>query len=291
MNERHDAGLNRRQLIAAAAATLTATQAGAGAHDRSTGDPDEIRIDTTPRRELTGSVLITGSNRGIGLELARNYAERGWRVVATARKPDKAADLQAIAADNPQVTIERLDLLDHDSIDAVAAKLDGEPIDVLLNNAAILGEPNDQLLGDFNYDLLARIMATNVAGPMKMAEAFLPHVERSKQKKIVAITSAQGSIGTLRSPAIPFYNMSKSALNMGMASNALALKRRGITVALVSPGAVDTDMMNLALDRAGVTFELLTPQQSAEMVINVIDNYGLDITGSFLSHTGVQIPW
>ena len=78
---------------------------------------------------------------------------------------------------------------------------------------------------------------------------------------------------------------------MGMRSNSKALKKRGITVALISPGAVDTDMMNLALDRAGVKFKLMTPQQSAEAVINVIDQYGLDLTGTFMSHRGTEIPW
>ena len=97
----------------------------------------------------------------------------------------------------------------------------------------------------------------------------------------------------MRSPTLVFYNTSKAALNMGMRLNARALKKRGITVALVSPGAVDTDMMNLALDRAGARgrLRLLTPAQSAEAVINVIDQYGLDLTGTFMSHKGDVIPW
>jgi short-subunit dehydrogenase len=78
---------------------------------------------------------------------------------------------------------------------------------------------------------------------------------------------------------------------MIMRSNSRALKKKGVTVALISPGAVDTDMMNLALDRAGVKFKLLTPQQSAEAVINVIDQYGLELSGRFVSHTGTEIPW
>jgi NAD(P)-dependent dehydrogenase (short-subunit alcohol dehydrogenase family) len=124
-----------------------------------------------------------------------------------------------------------------------------------------------------------------------MAEAFVAQVEASEQKKIVAITSTQGSISSLRSPGLVFYNMSKTALNMGMKSNSKALKKRGITVALISPGAVDTDMMNLALERAGVRFKLLTPVQSAEAVTTVIDGYGLEQTGTFLSHKGESIPW
>jgi NAD(P)-dependent dehydrogenase (short-subunit alcohol dehydrogenase family) len=250
-----------------------------------------IKLDPDRRSDVTGTVLITGTNRGIGLELTRNYAERGWTVIATARKPDKADALNAIAEKYPRVTVEQLDLLDHARIDALANKYKDTPIDVLLNNAAMLGEPNDQNFGGFDYDLMERIFAVNVIGPMKMAEAFAASVEQSEQKKIVAITSSQGSISSVRSSSIVFYNISKAALNMGMRSNSKGLKKRGITVAIVSPGAVDTDMMNLALDRAGVKFKLLTPQQSAEAVINVIDQYGLDLTGTFMSHTGTVIEW
>jgi len=230
-------------------------------------DDAAIKLDPDQRSDVTGTVLITGTNRGIGLELTRNYAERGWTVIATARKPAKADALNAIAEKYPRVTVEQLDLLDHARIDALANKYKDTPIDVLLNNAAMLGEPNDQNFGGFDYDLMERIFAVNV------------------------ITSSQGSISSVRSSSIVFYNISKAALNMGMRSNSKGLKKRGITVAIVSPGAVDTDMMNLALDRAGVKFKLLTPQQSAEAVINVIDQYGLDLTGTFMSHQGGVIPW
>ena len=269
--------ISRRDLIAGAAAGI-ATQSLSGG---------ELKAE-----ELTAAtVLITGSNRGIGLELARNYVQRGWRVIGTARRPEAADDLQAIAADHPNLQIERLDVLDHAMIDSLAEKLSDLPIDVLLNNAAILGEPNDQNFGSLDYDLFARVMATNVYGPLKMAEAFTDHVERSNQKKIVAITSAQGSITMLRGSGIVIYNTSKAALNMSMRSTAMALKPRGITVALISPGAVDTDMMNLALDRAGVRFPLLEAANSAAMVIDMIDNYGLDMTGTFRSHDDEEYPW
>ncbi len=262
-----------------------------GGHTGPTKPKAEISIDATKRSEATGTVLVTGSNRGIGLELTRNYARRGWKVIATARKPDKAVELNEIAAEYDNVLVEQMDLTDHAGIDALAERLKDTAIDVLLNNAAVLGEPNDQNLGSFDYDLFRQVIDVNVIGTTKMVEAFLPHVENSEQKKIVAITSTQGSISSVRSGSIAFYNTSKAALNMIMRSSSRALKKQGITVALVSPGAVDTDMMNLALDRAGVSFKLLTPQQSAEAVINVIDQYGLDITGSFVSHTGTEIPW
>ena len=263
----------------------------AGGHTGPKQPQAEINIDASKRSDVTGTVLVTGSNRGIGLELARNYAMRGWNVIATARKPETATELQAIAAEYDNVLVEQMDLLDHAGIDALAERLKDVPIDVLLNNAAILGEPNDQNLGSFDYELFGRVIDVNVIGTTKMAEAFLPHVEKSDMKKIVAITSTQGSIASVRSGSIAFYNTSKAALNMIMRSNSRALKNKGVTVALISPGQVDTDMMNLALDRAGVSFELLTPQQSAEAVINVIDQYGLELSGRFVAHTGTEIPW
>ena len=268
---------SRRELIAGTAAGIAAQSLA--------GSELKAEESTSP------TVLITGSNRGIGLELARNYTQRGWHVIGTARRPEAADDLKAIAADNPNLQIEQLDVLDHAMIDDLAERLSDVPIDVLLNNAAILGEPNDQNFGSLDFDLFARVMATNVFGPLKMAEAFTNNVEQSDQKKIVAITSGQGSIGMLRGPGIVIYNTSKAALNMSMRSTSMALKPRGITVALISPGAVDTDMMNLALDRAGVRFPLLKPADSAAMVIEMIDNYDLDMSGSFMSHEGKEYPW
>ncbi|HJP38597.1 MAG TPA: SDR family oxidoreductase [Gammaproteobacteria bacterium] len=269
---------------------ITATLA-TGIMSATAAETPAVKLDPAQRSDVTGTVLITGSNRGIGLELARNYAERGWTVIATARRPASADALNEIASHHPRVTVERLDLLDHAGIDALAEKYRHIPIDVLLNNAAILGEPNDQLFGSLDYDLMNRVFAVNVIGSMKVAEAFAGSVEQSKLKKIVAITSTQGSISSVRMPGLVFYKLSKAALNMSMRSNSKSLKKRGVTVALVSPGAVDTDMMNLALDRAGVKFKLLTPQQSAEAVINIIDQYGPDLTGTFMSHTGSVIPW
>lgn len=262
----------------------------AGGHGR-TQRPEDILVDPAKRTDITGTVLITGANRGIGLAMARNYAERGWTVIATARKPDKADDLNAIAADNPKVSVERLDLLDQAQVDALAAKYKGQPIDVLLNNAAILGAPDEQELGNYNMDLFLRVMNTNVAGPLRMTQAFLDNVAASSQKKIVAITSVQGSITFAGRASIPFYNSSKSALNMVMRSVQAAVKDQEITVALISPGAVDTNMMQEAMGGRNVRLRLMDPADSAEAVINIIDQYGFDLSGTFMSHRGAKIPW
>ncbi len=277
--------------IALLAAALPTQTALAGGHTGGAA-PDRL-FDPAKRSELRGTVLVTGANRGIGLALAKNYAERGWTVIATARSPGKADDLNALAATNDNVTVERMDLLDHASIDALAAKLRDVPIDVLLNNAAIMGDAAVQDFGKYDYEEMAKVFAVNVAGTLKMTEAFVDHVAASDQKKIVGITSVQGSIGSLRDPLIPFYKMSKTALNMGMSSVAKIVKRKKITIALISPGAVDTRMMNAALEHAnyqGKSF-MITTAESAEAVINVIDQYERKHSGMFLAHTGEVLPW
>jgi NAD(P)-dependent dehydrogenase (short-subunit alcohol dehydrogenase family) len=264
----------------------------AGGHIQKWPQKPDIKLDPTLRSEITGTVLVTGSNRGIGLRLATNYAERGWKVIATARKPKKAVALNELADKYPNVSIEYLDLLDHKGIDKLAKKLRDVPIDVLLNNAAMLGDPAAQDFGKLDYELMEQVYAVNTVGTMKMAEAFFEQVVASDQKKIVAITSLQASLGAMREPLIPFYKMSKTALNMGMKSTAKRVKRKKVTVALISPGAVDTEMMNSALDHAGFKGNfLITPEESAEAVINIIDQYDLKMTGTFMSHRGDVIPW
>ncbi|MGI9329666.1 MAG: SDR family oxidoreductase [Gammaproteobacteria bacterium] len=267
-----------------------AGQAIAGGHGRAPS-PEDILMDPAKRTEISGTVLITGANRGIGLEMARNYAKRGWTVIATARKPEKAADLNAIAAEYDKVSVEQLDVLDDGQVQALATKYADKPIDVLLNNAAILGAKEGQNLGEYDFQLFQRVMNTNVAGPLRVAEAFLENVAASEQKKIVAITSVQGSLTLIRSDTIQFYNSSKSALNMNMRAVSAAVKDQGITVALISPGAVDTDMMRSALAGSNFRMRLLTPADSAEAVINIIDQYGFDMSGTFMSHRGTKIPW
>lgn len=267
-----------------------AGQAIAGGHGRAPR-PEDILLDPAKRTDITGTVLITGANRGIGLEMARNYAKRGWTVIATARKPAKAADLNAIAAEYDNVAVEQVDVLNQAQVDALAAKYKGKPIDVLLNNAAILGAPDEQKFGAYDFALFQRVMNTNVAGPLRMAQAFADNVAASEQKKIVAITSVQGSIALIRGDTIQFYNASKSALNMSMRAVSAAVKKQGVTVALISPGAVNTDMMREALGNSNVRMRLLTPADSAEAVINVIDQYGFDMSGTFMDHRGTKIPW
>jgi len=231
------------------------------------------------------TVLITGSNRGIGLEIARVYAERGWHVLATARNPEAADELKAIRAGHPKLEIVQLDVTDHARIDELAAEYANRPIDILINNAGISGGHDNAKFGQMNYETYYRVHAVNVVGPTKMAEAFLPSIELSEQKKIINITSGQGSIGKTWG-CCTFYRSSKAALNMMMRNLSIELKKKGVTVGLISPGFVKTDFtpgLDLPM--------MITPEESAAKVVAVIDGYDLEDTGTFLGKDGQTWPW
>ena len=231
------------------------------------------------------TVLITGSSRGIGLEITRQYAMKGWNVIATCRTPSNAADLQAIADEFSNVTIEQLDVTDFEMIDGLAEKYRDQPIDVLLNNAGISGGRENQQFGNLQYEVYNQVMAVNVLGPLKMVETFMPNVEASDQKKIINISSGQGSISSTFGGQY-FYRASKAALNMVMRSLAVEKKKAGITIGLVSPGFVRTDFTK------GLDFPMMiTPQESGAAVVAVIDNYGLKETGTHVRHTGELQKW
>ncbi len=206
----------------------------------------------------TPTVLITGANRGIGLELARQYADRGWNVIATTRRPADdpgLAELRAIAAKHPQLVIERIDVTDSGMIRGVAAKYREQPIDVLINNAAAVEDtfaadmkaaqvPYDRI----DFDAARHDFDVNALGPMRMVQAFSPNVEHSEQKKIATITSLAGSFTRgLPGATAMNYSASKAALNKYMVMLAFAMKPKGVLVGLFQPIFVASkkDMANL----------------------------------------------
>jgi NAD(P)-dependent dehydrogenase (short-subunit alcohol dehydrogenase family) len=238
------------------------------------------------------TVLITGSNRGIGLELTKQYAEQGWDVIATTRNPKDAAELQALAKTHKAIKVEALDVSDFAAIDALAAKLKGTKIDVLINNAGILGgEPDTQKLGSVDYKAMEQVYKTNAVAPVKMSEAFLEHVAASDQKKIVVITSGTASLTNVKQGNffVPLYSyrMSKTAVNMAFRVMAAELAPRGIFVGILAPGMVETRL----LQQAGSGGRGITADKSVAGVMKNIENLNAQTSGQYIIYTGDTVPW
>lgn len=231
------------------------------------------------------TVLVTGANRGIGLELARQYAERGWKVIATARKPEEATELAAIAKAHPLVVVEKLDVTDFAQIDALAAKYASAPIDVLIHNAGISGNRDTQRFGNMDFDDFRHVLDTNAIGPLKLTEALWPSVLLGAQKKVVTISSSEGSMGMLNAARLYWYRASKATVNMLMLNLAYDVKKQGVAVALVNPGPVETDFMK------GVRMPLQKPAESVGKVIGIIDRLSVETTGKFWDYDGGEVPW
>jgi NAD(P)-dependent dehydrogenase (short-subunit alcohol dehydrogenase family) len=247
---------------------------------------------------LVPVALVTGSDRGIGLALTQEFAARGWKVIATCRDPARAQALKDFAATHPAVAIEALDVGDNNAIDALAAKYQGQPIDALVNNAGITGDFTAQRLSTLDSDAFQQVLRVNAYAPLRMARAFLDSVSVSHQKKIIAISSGAGSLFT--APAAPdsyYYNMSKSALNMGMRLLQNDVRSRGVLVGIVSPGPVDTDMQkayraNAAQAGKPMTMPAIAPADSARALVNYVEGLAADKAGRFWSaYTGQEVAW
>ncbi len=241
----------------------------------------------------TPTILITGSNRGMGLEFASQFATKGWNVIATCRNPSKADALNALAAEDPNVTIEELDVLEHGEIDALAQKYEGQPIDVLLSNAGILGGFENQIFGQLNYEIFNDIMRTNALGPLKLAEAFIDNIAASDQKKIMTVSSTAGSFThpEINMGGLPFYRASKSATNMIMHSLSKDLASREIIVGILSPPLTRNDEIRKAEEERGIKLPAVEPEESVRGLIEVIESFTLGQSGSFINYTGDVEPW
>ena len=273
----------RRELL-----RLAAGLAAAAATDSVLAETDTEVLpmpdDTRP------AVLITGANRGLGFEFSRIYADQGWRVIATCRRPASADALNELAKQHDAVDIEALDVADHESVDRLAARYRQVPVDVLLNNAGISGGGSEtQVFGRLQYEVFDDVMRVNAIGPLKMAEAFRDHVRASEQKKIITVSSSQGSIASVRVPMLYWYRSSKSAVNMMMTNLALQLKRRGVIVGLVTPGVTATDFIDDATKKRipGIR----EPAVAAADMVRNIERFTLENTGTFFNYDGEIIPW
>jgi NAD(P)-dependent dehydrogenase (short-subunit alcohol dehydrogenase family) len=237
------------------------------------------------------TVLVTGSNRGLGLEFVRQYAAAGWTVIATARDPQAAPELRELAGKYKTIQLEKLDVLDNAAIASLAAKYQGHPIDVLLNNAGVLGDMTAQTLGALDYQEFEDVMAVNGFAPLRMAEAFREHVAASTRKQIVSLTSRSGIISLPGARGPYFYRASKTALNMVMRVLADDLRARGIVVALVSPPPTDTEMLRALIGPQNASFQARPPDVVAAL-LKVIDGLTMAKSGEAPNYfDGTVLPW
>ena len=243
------------------------------------------------------TILITGANRGIGLELVRQYSARDWRIIATARDVASATDLQALAKGDPDITIEKLDVTDHAGVDALAVKYKDQPIDVLLSNAGKTPRYMSAMKGaaTIDFDEALNSYQINALGPAKLIADFLPHVQKSTQKKIAVISSKAGSFAEGPKMSMMYeYRASKAALNMIVYTLSYETAKKGVIIAAISPGSVDTKAVEGELGY-GTNLKqpgAISPGDSVAGIIKVIDNLTPAQNGQFLDYKdGRIIPW
>lgn len=224
------------------------------------------------------AVLITGANRGIGLEFARQYAADGYRVYGACRRPEETTDLGAIDGD---VAVHRLDVTDLATIEGLARTLDGEAIDILINNAGVLAR--GQRAGEVDYAAWELELKTNTIGPIAVARALLPHLRRGEGRRLAFLSSTLGSIASNNSGAYYLYRSSKAGLNAAVRSLAHEIAPEGMIALLLHPGWVRTDM--------GGPNATLTPKDSVAGMRRVIERAGPADSGRFLGYEGREIPW
>jgi NAD(P)-dependent dehydrogenase (short-subunit alcohol dehydrogenase family) len=235
-------------------------------------------------RPIMKTLLITGANRGIGLEFCNQYAAAGWRVLACCRDPGKADALNRLAARHPDlVKVHALDVTNHAQIEQLARTLSDETIDLLINDAGVYPDAGRGGFGHTYYAGWMNAFSINTMAPLKMVEAFVERIARSKLKLIVTITSQMGSIDDNSSGGSYLYRSSKAAANMVVKSLAVDLKEKGITSVAFNPGWVKTDM--------GGPNAMIPVEQSVADMRKVIAGLTLADTGKFIGNDGVVIPW
>lgn len=223
------------------------------------------------------TVLITGANRGIGLEFARQYAAEGWRVIATCRRPDRARELAALG-----VEMRALDVADAAGIDELARWLGDAPIDLLINNAGIYGKESLRL-GAIDVDEWLAVLRVDAIAPIKVTEALMDNLAASPRPVVANITSKMGSIADNASGAAYSYRSAKAALNAASKSLAVDLAGRGVVVVVLHPGWVQTDM--------GGAGALISPATSVHGLRSVIARCAMADSGRFFAYDGTEVPW
>ena len=233
-------------------------------------------------------ILITGTNKGLGLEFVKQYLERDNEVIATCRIPKKAGELKKLSKEFPKMlTVLKLDAADPESRNSLHKIVEQsfDSIDMLINNAGIIsgGLKDRYVLSDMEQEDISKVFDVNAIAPLMMAELFIDLLEKSNKPKIINISSRMGSISEKTSTSNYSYCASKSALNMFTRMLSNDLKEKGFIVMIFHPGHVQTDM--------GGAIAPLTPGESIGAMIESFDSLAADDTGKFLNWDGTEIPW
>lgn len=225
------------------------------------------------------TVLITGANRGLGLEFAKQYAADGWSVIATCRNPIGVGELAQIEGN---IAVYGLEILDPASLTRFAADLGDKPIDVLINNAGVYG-PKPVKAADVTVADWTPAFQTNAMAPLLVSRTLLKNVKASERKMIVNISSIMGSIEKGAGPSEYIYRSSKAALNMVMACYAEEIAETGVAAVMFHPGWVQTDM--------GGPNAALTPTESITHLRASIEKLTFTDSGKFFNYDGTPLPW
>ena len=257
------------------------------------------------------TVLVTGSNRGIGLEFIKQYGKKGLDVIATCRNPDGAEALQAVAKDHSNIRIMAADITDIASIDRLSNKLDGEPIDILINNAAYLGPPEPQKFGHLDYEMFTRSFEVNAIGPIRITEKLIENIRLGEDKKVIFLGSAAGSIAQIAPPVTLYsYRASKAALHLAAHNFYHEMLPEKIIVSLINPGLVDTRGFLELKPEDPIPEELskmvpetlirmiqegkipmITTFESVTKMLSYIDELTIDTVPLFVNSDGTPMPW
>ncbi len=227
-------------------------------------------------------VVITGANRGIGLELVRQVAAKGHAVTAACRRPDAAEHLLALQESQPEVDVVPLELNDAHSIDRFVHELDGRGIDVLLNNAGIYGQ-RDATLGKVDAEAWHEAFHVNTIAPLMLTQKLLPHLRKGADRRLAYLSSKMGSIADNTSGGSYVYRSTKAALNQVVRSLSEDLRADGFIALALHPGWVRTDM--------GGPNGLIDTETSASGLWSVIENATTEQSGHFLNYDGSTIEW
>jgi len=258
-----------------------------------------------------GTIFITGSNRGIGLEFTKQYVLQNWDVIATCRNTNQADELNELSEKYKNLSLLDLDITNKDSVDEVANTLDGQPIDLLINNAAYLGPPDPQKFGDIDYEMFTKSFEVNAIGPIRVTEKLINNVRSSNTKKIIFLGSAAASIAQITPPVTLYsYRSSKAALHLAVHNLYHELASENIIVSLINPGLVDTrGFLDLKPDdpipeeltkmvpeilirmiQEG-KIPMITTYESVTQMMSYIDDLTTDTKPLFVNCDGTPMPW